>query len=129
VLVSWDNDKLTQKWFYTLVDVIVYVFMSTETYLFIFQLSSNCYFIWKGLFFMWIRFLWTFEAMGDAIDLSGDGGVLKKIVRSAKPDAISPSDDLPVVDGMFLRLTSDQGQYIVHLLLMLLLIICVDEGP
>lgn len=41
--------------------------------------------------------------MGDAIDLSGDGGVLKEIVRSAKPDAISPSDDLPVVDGMFFR--------------------------
>lgn len=38
--------------------------------------------------------------MGDVIDLSGDGGVLKQIVRRAKPDAISPSDDLPVVDGM-----------------------------
>lgn len=40
--------------------------------------------------------------MGDVIDLTGDGGVLKQIVRSAKPDAISPSDDLPVVDGMFI---------------------------
>lgn len=38
--------------------------------------------------------------MGDVIDLSGDGGVLKQIVRRAKPDAIAPSDDLPVVDGM-----------------------------
>ena len=38
--------------------------------------------------------------MGDEIDLSGDGGVLKQIVRSAKPDAIAPSDDFPVVDGM-----------------------------
>lgn len=36
--------------------------------------------------------------MGDAIDLTGDGGVMKKIIRSAKPDAISASDDLPVVD-------------------------------
>ncbi|CAN8254512.1 unnamed protein product [Cochlearia groenlandica] len=36
--------------------------------------------------------------MGDVMDLSGDGGVLKEIVRRAKPDALSPSDDLPVVD-------------------------------
>lgn len=41
-----------------------------------------------------------FEAMGDEVDLSGDGGVLKKIVRRAKPDAIAPSDDFPVVDGI-----------------------------
>lgn len=37
---------------------------------------------------------------GDAIDLTGDGGVLKKIVRRAKPDAFSPSESLPLVDGM-----------------------------
>lgn len=37
----------------------------------------------------------------DAIDLSGDGGVLKNIVRRAKPDAISPSESLPLVDGAF----------------------------
>ncbi|CAB4270812.1 unnamed protein product [Prunus armeniaca] len=37
-------------------------------------------------------------AMSDAIDLSGDGGVLKKIVRHAKPDAIAPTQDLPLVD-------------------------------
>ncbi|KAG8390847.1 hypothetical protein BUALT_Bualt01G0126000 [Buddleja alternifolia] len=39
--------------------------------------------------------------MGDSVDLSGDGGVLKTIVRSAKPDAIVPSESLPLVDGMF----------------------------
>lgn len=40
--------------------------------------------------------------MGDAIDLTGDGGVIMTIIRHAKPDAIGPSDDLPLVDGMVL---------------------------
>lgn len=39
--------------------------------------------------------------MSDTVDLTGDGGVLKKIVRRAKPDAIAPSEGLPLVDGMF----------------------------
>lgn len=39
--------------------------------------------------------------MGDAIDLTGDGGVIKKIIRQAKADALAPSEDLPLVDGMF----------------------------
>lgn len=43
--------------------------------------------------------------MGDAIDLTGDGGVIKTIVRQAKADAIAPTDDLPLVDGMRLLLT------------------------
>lgn len=38
-------------------------------------------------------------AMSDSIDLTGDGGVLKKIVRHAKPDAVGPTQDLPLVDG------------------------------
>lgn len=38
--------------------------------------------------------------MGDAIDLTGDGGVIKTIVRRAKPDAIAPTDSLPLVDGI-----------------------------
>lgn len=38
--------------------------------------------------------------MGDAIDLTGDGGVMKKIVQRSKPDAIAPSESLPLVDGM-----------------------------
>lgn len=41
------------------------------------------------------------EAMGDAIDLTGDEGVIKTIVRRAKPDAIAPSENLPLVDGVF----------------------------
>jgi len=39
--------------------------------------------------------------MGDSIDLSGDGGVFKSILRKGKADAICPSEDLPLVDGMF----------------------------
>lgn len=38
--------------------------------------------------------------MSDSIDLSGDGGVVKTILRKAKADALCPSDDLPLVDGM-----------------------------
>ncbi|KAK4480281.1 hypothetical protein RD792_017738 [Penstemon davidsonii] len=41
--------------------------------------------------------------MGDSIDLSGDGGVLKTIVRQARPDAIAPSESLPLVDGILLE--------------------------
>ncbi|XP_039800704.1 peptidyl-prolyl cis-trans isomerase FKBP20-1-like isoform X2 [Panicum virgatum] len=37
--------------------------------------------------------------MAETIDLSGDGGVLKTVVRKAKDDAIAPSDSLPLVDG------------------------------
>ena len=37
--------------------------------------------------------------MAETIDLSGDGGVLKTVVRKAKDDAIVPSDSLPLVDG------------------------------
>ncbi|KAM0962908.1 hypothetical protein ACFX13_022396 [Malus domestica] len=36
--------------------------------------------------------------MTDAIDLSGDGGVLKKIVRHAKLDTAALTQDLPLVD-------------------------------
>lgn len=39
--------------------------------------------------------------MGDVIDLTGDGGVVKTIVRRAKDDAVSPTDNLPFVDGKF----------------------------
>ena len=38
--------------------------------------------------------------MGDSIDLSGDGGVVKTILRKAKADALCPSEDFPLVDGM-----------------------------
>lgn len=40
------------------------------------------------------------KVMAEAIDLTGDGGVMKTIVRRAKPDSVSPSETLPLVDGM-----------------------------
>lgn len=40
--------------------------------------------------------------MGDAIDLTGDGGVIKTTLRQAKADALGPSEDIPLVDGMLL---------------------------
>lgn len=39
--------------------------------------------------------------MAVEIDLTGDGGVLKKIVTPAKADAIGPTDNLPLVDGIY----------------------------
>lgn len=42
-------------------------------------------------------------AMAEAIDLTGDGGVMKTIVKSAKPDAIAPSDSLPLLDGSIIQ--------------------------
>lgn len=37
--------------------------------------------------------------MGDDIDISGDGGVRKKILRKAKDGAAGPSSAEPLVDG------------------------------
>ncbi|CAN6705065.1 hypothetical protein FF1_041292 [Malus domestica] len=48
--------------------------------------------------------------MSDAIDLSGDGGVLKKIVRRAKPDAIAPTQDLPLVDVHYEGILEETGE-------------------
>ena len=45
--------------------------------------------------------------MGDAIDLSSDGGVIKTIVRRAKPDAIAATDNLPLIDGISCVTDSD----------------------
>ena len=44
--------------------------------------------------------------MGDAIDLTGDGGVLKTVIKQSKPDAVAPTESLPLVDGILLSLTS-----------------------
>ncbi|KAF2318859.1 hypothetical protein GH714_011196 [Hevea brasiliensis] len=38
--------------------------------------------------------------MDDAVDLTGDGGVIKTIIRQAKAGALAPSEDLPLVDGI-----------------------------
>ncbi|XP_065872718.1 peptidyl-prolyl cis-trans isomerase FKBP20-1 [Euphorbia lathyris] len=48
--------------------------------------------------------------MGDAIDLTGDGGVIKTIIRQAKPDALGPSDDLPVVDVHYEGTLAESGE-------------------
>ncbi|KAG6734855.1 hypothetical protein I3843_01G280800 [Carya illinoinensis] len=44
--------------------------------------------------------------MGDVIDLTGDGGVIKTVVSQAKADAIAPTEDLPLVDGVL----ADNGE-------------------
>ncbi|CAA2997663.1 peptidyl-prolyl cis-trans isomerase FKBP20-1 [Olea europaea subsp. europaea] len=48
--------------------------------------------------------------MGDSIDLSGDGGVLKTIVRRAKPDAIAPSESLPLLDVHYEGVLAETGE-------------------
>ncbi|PON45805.1 Peptidyl-prolyl cis-trans isomerase, FKBP-type [Parasponia andersonii] len=48
--------------------------------------------------------------MGDAIDLTGDGGVVKTIIRHAKAaDAIAPSEDLPLVDVHYVGILAETG--------------------
>lgn len=44
----------------------------------------------------------SLETMSDSADLTGDGGVMKTVVRRAKPDAVTPSESLPLVDGMLI---------------------------
>ncbi|KAL8171562.1 hypothetical protein V2J09_023366 [Rumex salicifolius] len=61
----------------------------------------------------WIASLTEAESrrkMSDAIDLSGDGGVLKSIVRSAKADAIAPTEDLPLVDVHYEGVLAENGE-------------------
>ncbi|XP_052205007.1 peptidyl-prolyl cis-trans isomerase FKBP20-1 [Diospyros lotus] len=48
--------------------------------------------------------------MGDAIDLTGDGGVIKKIIRSAKPDAVAPSETLPLLDVHYEGVLDETGE-------------------
>ncbi|KAL2558038.1 Peptidyl-prolyl cis-trans isomerase FKBP20-1 [Forsythia ovata] len=48
--------------------------------------------------------------MGDSIDLTGDGGVLKTIVRRAKPDAIVPSESLPLLDVHYEGILAETGE-------------------
>lgn len=45
------------------------------------------------------KFPFDRRVMAETIDLTGDGGVLKTVVRKAKDDAMEPSDSLPLVDG------------------------------
>ncbi|KAM3404513.1 hypothetical protein ACQJBY_007542 [Aegilops geniculata] len=48
--------------------------------------------------------------MAETIDLTGDGGVLKTVVRKAKDDAISPSDSLPLVDVHYEGTLAENGE-------------------
>ncbi|KAG6758324.1 hypothetical protein POTOM_038665 [Populus tomentosa] len=48
--------------------------------------------------------------MSDSIDLSGDGGVVKTILRKAKADALCPSDDLPLVDVQYEGTLAETGE-------------------
>ncbi|KAK3231998.1 hypothetical protein Dsin_003879 [Dipteronia sinensis] len=50
------------------------------------------------------------EVMGDTIDLAGDGGVLKTIVRRPKADATGPSEDLPLVDVHYEGTLAETGE-------------------
>ncbi|XP_028776146.1 peptidyl-prolyl cis-trans isomerase FKBP20-1 [Neltuma alba] len=48
--------------------------------------------------------------MGDAIDLTGDGGVIKTIVKSSKIDAERPTEDFPLVDVHYEGTLADTGE-------------------
>uniref|UniRef100_A0A0F7H076 peptidylprolyl isomerase n=1 Tax=Melianthus villosus TaxID=377280 RepID=A0A0F7H076_9ROSI len=48
--------------------------------------------------------------MGDEIDITGDGGVMKTIVRSGKADAIIPTGDLPLVDVHYEGILAATGE-------------------
>lgn len=48
-----------------------------------------------------VQYVCIWWAMSDTIDLTGNGGVVKTIVRHAKANADAPTDDLPLVDGTF----------------------------
>ncbi|KAJ8499929.1 hypothetical protein OPV22_010481 [Ensete ventricosum] len=48
--------------------------------------------------------------MGDMIDLSGDGGLLKTIIRKAKIDALAPSESLPLVDVHYEGTLAETGE-------------------
>lgn len=48
--------------------------------------------------------------MGDVLDLTGDGGVTKKIIRKAKSGALHPSENLPNVDVQYEGKLADTGE-------------------
>ncbi|WOL18674.1 peptidyl-prolyl cis-trans isomerase FKBP20-1 [Canna indica] len=48
--------------------------------------------------------------MGDTIDLTGDGGVLKTIIRKARNDAVAPSESFPLVDVHYEGTLAETGE-------------------
>ncbi|KAK9683327.1 hypothetical protein RND81_10G132300 [Saponaria officinalis] len=48
--------------------------------------------------------------MTDVIDLSGDAGVLKTVVRRPKDDAVGPTEDLPLVDVHYEGVLAETGE-------------------
>ncbi|XP_057978933.1 peptidyl-prolyl cis-trans isomerase FKBP20-1 [Malania oleifera] len=48
--------------------------------------------------------------MGDIIDLTGDSGVIKQILRGAKPDAAGPTENLPLVDVHYEGTLAESGE-------------------
>ncbi|XP_010256876.1 PREDICTED: peptidyl-prolyl cis-trans isomerase FKBP20-1 isoform X1 [Nelumbo nucifera] len=48
--------------------------------------------------------------MGDLVDLTGDGGVIKTIVRRAKADAVAPTENLPLVDVHYEGVLAETGE-------------------
>ncbi|KAF6990469.1 hypothetical protein CFC21_007657 [Triticum aestivum] len=60
--------------------------------------------------FLLSEFPFNSKVMAETIDLTGDGGVLKTVVRKAKDDAISPSDSLPLVDVHYEGTLAENGE-------------------
>jgi len=48
--------------------------------------------------------------MGDSINLTVDEGVIKTVLRHAKPDAVGPSEDLPLVDVHYEGTLAETGE-------------------
>ncbi|XP_021656934.2 peptidyl-prolyl cis-trans isomerase FKBP20-1 isoform X2 [Hevea brasiliensis] len=48
--------------------------------------------------------------MGDSVDLTGDGGVIKTIIRNAKAGALGPSEDLPLLDVHYEGTLAESGE-------------------
>ncbi|KAG1337855.1 Peptidylprolyl isomerase [Cocos nucifera] len=55
------------------------------------------------------RFL-KVPAMDDAIDLTRDGGVVKRVIKKARADASAPSDNLSLVDVHYEGTLADTGE-------------------
>uniref|UniRef100_A0A7N0ZV41 peptidylprolyl isomerase n=1 Tax=Kalanchoe fedtschenkoi TaxID=63787 RepID=A0A7N0ZV41_KALFE len=61
---------------------------------------------------MMIKKAWceNYVSMSESIDLTGDGGVIKTILRHAKPDAAGPTENLPLVDVHYEGVLAETGE-------------------